>query len=366
MFCNELDPAGPRITKLCSSSGGGRRSADCRDGRTWRYAILALEPDHVAFHGLASPFRFPSVILLKSVHVKVNRRPHSKILVLVAAAGGIGGCHGMHGLAGYDGVLEGFERSETAGSGFVHATFYRRIPSPDGPPGKQPLFVYFEGDGRPWNSSGTAPRRNPDPRRGLALEFAAMQDGDAAVLGRPCYFGHAKDPGCNPDLWTDARYSEPVVASMATALRTLARRHAPSPLVLVGYSGGGSLALLVANRLPEVKAVVTVAANLDLDGWVEYHGYRPLASSLDPLKTRDGAPGCEIHIAAERDAVVPIELSRHAVAQRPTALFWVEGGADHTCCWTNRWPELMDRIRRQLESSHCFADRSQSRPQFDR
>ena len=120
----------------------------------------------------------------------------------------------------------------------------------------------------------------------------------------------------------------------------------------------GSLALLVAERVPAVKAVVTVAANLDLDAWVSYHGYRPLAGSLDPLKARAVAPGCEIHIAAERDIVVPLEQSRQAIARRPASQLWIEPHADHACCWTRRWLELMDRIQHQLQSSRCFADRS--------
>jgi pimeloyl-ACP methyl ester carboxylesterase len=149
---------------------------------------------------------------------------------------------------------------------------------------------------------------------------------------------------------------------MAAALERLAQRHGSRPLVLVGYSGGGSLALLVAERVPAVKAVVTVAANLDLEAWVAYHGYLPLAGSLAPLEARGVAAGCEIHIAAERDTVVPLEHSRDAAARRPASQLWVEPNADHACCWTRRWPQLMDRIRHQLESSRCFADRLQSRP----
>jgi dienelactone hydrolase len=276
---------------------------------------------------------------------------------MLMAATVISGCHEMRSASKHDRV-KGLERGAVVGSGFVHTTFYRSPADSDDSVQDQPLFVYLEGDGRPWNSAGTAPRRNPDPRRALAVELAAMQEGDVAVLGRPCYFGHAQDSGCTVALWTDARYSEPVVASMAAALQRLAQPHGPRPLVLVGYSGGGSLALLTAERVPSVKAVVTVAANLDLDAWVNFHGYRPLAGSLDPLKARTLALGCEIHIAAEHDDVVPFEQSRQAVARRPASQLWVEPQADHACCWTRRWPELMARIRHQLESSRCFADRS--------
>jgi dienelactone hydrolase len=305
---------------------------------------------------LVSPCIFLNLLVAKAVNVKMNWRSRTETSILVAATV-ITGCHGLHGASKHDGAM-GLERGAVVGSGFVHTTFYRWTPNSEASPQAQPLFVYFEGDGRPWNSSGTAPRRNPDPRRALVVELAATQEGDVAVLGRPCYFDREHDAGCNADLWTDARYSERVVASMTAALQRLAQLHQPRSLVLVGYSGGGSLALLVAERAPAVRAVVTVAANVDLDAWVRYHGYRPLAGSLDPLKARGVAPGCEIHIAAERDSVVPLEQSRQAAARRPASQLWVEPQADHACCWTRRWPELMARIQHQLQSSHCFADRS--------
>jgi hypothetical protein len=250
-----------------------------------------------------------------------------------------------------------FDRRDVVSAGFAHTVLYR--PPTSGQPvdaHSSSTFVYFEGDGQPWSASGMVPSANPDPRRPLAIELAASQQGPVFVLGRPCYFGHTLDPGCLEELWTSARYSETVVASMSTAVRRALDAYDLRSAVLVGYSGGGSLALLVAPRVPQVKAVVTVAANLDLEAWTRYHGYLPLEGSLDPLAAAPLAPGCEIHIAAERDAVVPVEQLRHALTKRPDALLWVEPGIDHACCWTGRWPGLLARIRTQLEASGCLAE----------
>lgn len=240
---------------------------------------------------------------------------------------------------------------DVAGAGFVHAVFE---PATRGDPdGDTAAFVFFEGDGRPWTAQGMQPSADPDPRHAVALELATAQQ--ATLLGRPCYHGHAGDPDCHAALWTSGRYSDPVVESMAAALRQVIATRTSRPLVLVGYSGGGALALLVADRVPEVRAVVTLAANLDLEAWTRYHGYQPLADSLDPLAARTLRPGCEIHIAAARDTVVPPSLVKAGAARRPGASFRIEPGVDHACCWRSRWKALLAGLTRELESAGCFA-----------
>ena len=59
------------------------------------------------------------------------------------------------------------------------------------------------------------------------------------------------------------RYSDEIVSSMTEAVRTAALQAKARSVVLVGYSGGGVLAVLIAERLDNVAAVITVGANLD-------------------------------------------------------------------------------------------------------
>jgi len=47
-------------------------------------------------------------------------------------------------------------------------------------------------------------------------------------------------------------------------------------------SGGGTLAWLMAARVPETTGAVTIAANLDIDDWARIHNCSPLEGSLDP------------------------------------------------------------------------------------
>ena len=64
-------------------------------------------------------------------------------------------------------------------------------------------------------------------------------------------------------------------------------------IVWFGYSGGGALAVLLALRFPQSVAVITVAANLDIDGWC-CPPCQPspwLRSRLSTLSGTAGSPG---------------------------------------------------------------------------
>lgn len=106
---------------------------------------------------------------------------------------------------------------------------------------------------------------DPGPRNPLMLKLMALDTAPAVYLGRPCYPGLSRQPPCNPALWTSGRYSPQVLASLARALQTLIRDTGSRGIVLIGHSGGGTLAMLLAARVPDVRAVVTLAGNLDPD-----------------------------------------------------------------------------------------------------
>ncbi len=225
----------------------------------------------------------------------------------------------------------GFAREDVAGDGYVHAVFRARaFPAGDR------LHVYLEGDGTPW-IAGRDPAPDPTPRNPVALRLMARDPDPALLLGRPCYHGHHADTGCGPAMWTGARYSETVVASMAAALAVL--RPPGARLTLIGHSGGGTLAMLLAERVSGVDAVVTIAGNLDLAAWVRRHDYEPLVASLDP-SARPPLPAHirQLHYAGGRDRVVPADLIGAAARRQPGARFEVRRDFDHACCWLREWP----------------------------
>ena len=204
------------------------------------------------------------------------------------------------------------------------------------------LYVFIEGDGSPWHR-GLEPSTDPTPRNPLALELMLATPGPALYVGRPCYFDlHARDPHCDPDVWTFGRYSEAVVASLARVIGDAARDTRARHLTLVGHSGGGTLAVLLAPRLPGVQRVITIGAVLDTTAWTAWHGYEPLAGSLNPVTQPPPPSNIEvIHFAGGRDQTVPAFLAYDALATIGSGELRVETESDHVCCWVRDWPRIL-------------------------
>lgn len=211
-----------------------------------------------------------------------------------------------------------------------------------GQPAIQTLHVYLEGDGRPWQQ-GRWPAADPTTRSSLMLPLLGLDTKPALYLGRPCYNGHAADPGCEAALWTSARYGETVVGAMTAALKQFCTRHGFRQLVLIGHSGGGSLAMLLAGRLSQTVLIVTLAGNYDIDSWTEYHHYLPLNKSLNPARQPEsGVP--ERHFLAERDRTVPPDLFVTALSRRAHGHVEILPTVDHHNGWLEVWPQILNRI----------------------
>jgi hypothetical protein len=216
--------------------------------------------------------------------------------------------------------------------------------------GSQRLLIFIEGDGIPWRA-GIAPNTDPTTREPLALELLMRTPGNAAYVARPCYQGLLTQR-CTPDLWTSARYSKEVVHAMSLAVKDAISRTEAEDLVLVGYSGGGVLASLIAEQLGRVTAVITLAANLDVDAWAKHHDYLPLSRSLNPALSTHPHPWIEFHLEGTDDDVVP-SATRDAYFERyPTARRWILEKHGHKCCWVEKWKELWERIEAELSPTY--------------
>ncbi len=229
-----------------------------------------------------------------------------------------------------------------SGAPFTHAVFIK--PGTD----THAVTIFIEGDGLPWRKAGTERNDDPRPRHALAFNVFLKTPGTAWYITRPCY-GPVMDTACTPLVWTDARYSQQNVLSMAAALNSLL---AGTPQItqvrLVGYSGGGTLAVLLAPHVQSVHDVVTVAANLDTQAWTLARHFSPLSGSLNPA-TDLAAPSVP-HLALHglRDEVVPMTTLSGFIQHHPDTRWLRVAQYDHVCCWERDWPQLWQQINALL------------------
>ena len=250
----------------------------------------------------------------------------------------LGGCAGPSERFAARASALGFGAARVAGEGFAHIVYRAAGPQPDG---GRLLHVYLDGDGTPWERG--RPAADPTPREPLVLGLMALDPASSVYLGRPCYHGLAAAPPCVPALWTDARYSEAVVVSLAAAARRLLAMTGHTEIVWLGYSGGGTLAMLLAARMAETAGVVTVAANLDVDGWADLHGQSRLAGSLSPARRPPLPPRIyQRHYAGGRDRVVPPGIVAGGEIVPETLRVVPE--YNHTCCWLELWPRVLQEV----------------------
>jgi len=206
----------------------------------------------------------------------------------------------------------------------------------------QPLLVFLEGDGIPWRA-GIIPSLDPTTHNPVALDLLINSPAPSAYVTRPCYHG-LRGRNCTTEQWTSGRYSAAVVESMIVAVREAQRRLGEREIVLIGFSGGGVLAVLIAERLKGVRAVVTLAANLDIDAWTSHHGYLRLSQSLNPSRSQLPHPWTEVHLQGADDKVTPASTTTAYFERFPQAQRKIIAAYDHVCCWVRDWEALSRQL----------------------
>lgn len=214
--------------------------------------------------------------------------------------------------------------------------------------GKQRLHIYLEGDGRPW-TWWNQPAADPNSYQLTALRLMQLDKNDSIYLNRPCYGTHLMAEDCHPHLWTAERYSDDIVSALNQGLNQIQKHFQATELVLIGHSGGGTLAMLLAQRRNDVVAVVTLAANLDHSAWTQHLNYFPLDGSLNAIDVDLPTNVLRWHFAAGLDQQVPAELVKSAAAQDPHAQFQLFEQFDHFCCWIQVWPSILLDLNEHLD-----------------
>ena len=212
-----------------------------------------------------------------------------------------------------------------------------------GPEGRL-MVVYIEGDGRAWINPWQ-PSSDPTPTDPIALRLAAVDPARPLIyLARPCQYVFV--PSCHSRFWTSERLSAAVVAAFQQIIDDARQRTKSDRVALVGYSGGGALATLIAEQRADVAWLITVVANLDLAAWVRLSDIERMSGSLDPAMRAAAVKRLpQVHFTGANDRVVPPTVVYSFFARLSpgsAARIIVLPGFDHECCWAAAWPRLLE------------------------
>ncbi len=210
-----------------------------------------------------------------------------------------------------------------------------------------PATIYIEGDGLAWVSK-TRRSLDPTPKNPVSLHLASRDKAENVVyLARPCQYSKLveQNKACDSAYWTNKRFAPEVMKSFNEALDDIKRRYDITGFNLVGFSGGGAVASILAAQRSDVLSLRTVAGNLDHRAHSTYHHVSYLEDSLNPpdyaAKLRN-IP--QYHFIGGQDVIVPPAiLHSYLQALGPTHCVKYElvQDASHDEGWVNKWPELL-------------------------
>jgi len=267
---------------------------------------------------------------------------HSKIVLLLSCFLFVG-CSTVHdnkdrlAKANLIANTHGFTKDLVKGGDFW-LTIYKRIEN------NKPYVFYIEGDGFPYyRKSEISP--DPTPKDSLVLKLAALDPRPNIVyIARPCQY---TDPELNPlcrashHYWTLQRMSEKAVESIN---QVIIKTNNDQPFSLVGYSGGGGIAVLLGARNDKVKDILTIAANLDIHRFVADHKVSIMKGSLNPMdyaKKINHIP--QLHLSGGKDNIVkPFIADEYVKASNSICVYKQEiENNTHSKGWENIWPDIL-------------------------
>lgn len=208
----------------------------------------------------------------------------------------------------------------------------------------QRLVIFIERDGV-WVSR-TQQAADPTPDNPDMIRLAMNDPSPLKLyLGRPCMFlTDAERGGCSPRYWNLHRYAPEAVAAMSAAIDQEKAATGAARIFLVGWSGGGTVAALLAAQRQDVDGFATIAANLDHAAWTRMMRVAPLTNSLNPVDfaARLGSIP-QWHFTGGQDNVVPeavLQSYRAHLGNSANIRVIRLARFDHDCCWARDWARL--------------------------
>jgi len=207
------------------------------------------------------------------------------------------------------------------------------------------ISIYIEGDGRAWETKHRL-SLDPTPSNPIALRLAAVDPADnVAYIARPGQYSPSGFPDCDSKYWSGLRFTPEVVDSFNSAIDILKEKSGAKDVELVGYSGGGAIAVFVAARRSDVIALRTVAGNLNTKVLSEYHHVSQLEGSTNPMDVAQKVAHIpQRHFVGSKDKIIPLIIAESFVKMKEDkdyACITVVDGVSHNNGWQKRWKELL-------------------------
>ena len=220
-------------------------------------------------------------------------------------------------------------------------TTYQRF---DATADNKQMVVYIEGDGMAWISRDQL-SNNPTPVQPIALKLASI-DTNANVLyvARPCqYLWPQKMNRCSSRYWSDKRGSEEVISSINQAISIVKQKQNISSIRLIGYSGGGGIAALIADRRADVNEFVSVSGNLNYKLFTQTHDLSPMNGSIDPITVANQIGSIpQIHYVGADDKIIPKQI---ALSFSDKVKVISDVSHDN---WPDKWAQILRTINHDL------------------
>ncbi len=218
---------------------------------------------------------------------------------------------------------------------------YQKIQDPS-----SPYVIYIEGDGVVF-TSGRVLSKDPTPYKSMLLKFAALDSRPNVIyLSRPCQYTVKIDSLCEQKYWAHDRNSSAVVESLNQAIAIITQNS--HKVDLIGYSGGGGIAIVIAAMNHKIRSIITMAGNLDYELFLFHQKHtKPFVDAINPIDVATKISHIpQIHYLGSDDTIITQDILMNFVTH--SASFCVKykilEDVSHWDGWFNYRNEIMNHI----------------------
>ncbi|MCK5374699.1 MAG: hypothetical protein KAJ40_05400 [Alphaproteobacteria bacterium] len=202
--------------------------------------------------------------------------------------------------------------------------------------------IYIEGESSDALTDAT-------PFNPVALHLASKDKADNVIyIARPCQYTGMISPAkkCDSRYWEAEQFSQTVLESYNKALDDIALRYDIRSFNLIGFSGGATIATLLAAQREDVASLRTVAGILDIEAYAQQSQTTSLDGSVNPVSqitTLAKVP--QYHFVGGHDDIVPPAILHSYLQSMPPSTCvqtMLIQEAEHAAGWVDKWPELLE------------------------